>query len=1523
MSSIDKRIVQMEFNNQGFESGVSKTLGTLQKLNEKLKMKSSADGLDNINKSVNTLNKNGMLSLASGVETITQKFSTLGVIGTTALVNITNSAIDSAKKTAKALTIEPVMTGFQEYETKMGSIQTILTNTAHAGTKLSDVTKTLDELNLYADKTIYNFAEMTKNIGTFTAAGIDLETSTAAIKGIANLAAASGSSSAQASTAMYQLSQALAAGKVSLMDWNSVVNAGMGGKLFQDALIRTSQVLGTNAEGMIKKFGSFRESLTKGEWLTSEVLTETLKQLSGAYTEADLIAQGFSKSQAKEIVQLAKNAEQAATQVKTFTQLMDTMKESVQSGWSQSWEYIIGDKDQAAKFFTAISDGFNDIIEPSVKARNEMLKTWNEIGGRDDIISGLGTIVKSIGKGFGAIGDAWRDVFPAMTGEKLAEISKGFKELTDKFKMSDGTATKIRNTFKGLFSVIDFGKNIVVTLAKSLFPLTGLFGRIGDVVITATNGVGKFVSNINDAANKSGMFEKVSNGINGLFTKIGDIFNSTTKVIEEFFGYLSSLNFDKVFGMVGTAFQKVGDIIGKVADGISKAMGTINFDTLANIFKTGLSIKVLGAVKGVFEEMADVGESAKGMFANFSGMTTGVKEVLTETKNALQAYQDDLQTDKLIKIAGAIAILAGAMVVIASIDTSKLLPAIGGMTVLLAELTAMSLALMNGKGFGLFNGMAGVLMGIGASVLLLSTALKVLSDLGPQEIVNGIFGITASLGVMFAAVKLLKGDSKGLSKTSRGLIVFGAALHVMASAIKQLGSIDADAMGSGLFAIAVLLTELSLFLAAAKFGKLGVTDSVGILLLSSSLLVLSQAVKEFGSIDTDELIRGLASVGAVLLELSIFSKLGGGGLGLIATGAGLTVISAAMLVMSKAIDSIGRLSWEKIAKGMVSLSGALTILGVASKLLSGAKLVSVGVGMSVISASLLVLSKALDSLSGMSWEEIGRSLVTLAGALTVLSVAMLAMTGSLGGAAAMLAIAGALALLTPQLVILSKMNLTQVGIALAALGGAFTVLGLAGLALTPVVPTLIGLAGAITLLGIGSLAAGAGIAAFGTGLGLVGTAIGISGFAMIEFVRNLINLLPQLGTKAGEAMVTFATAIQEGAPAIITAIETLISGLLQAIGRLIPEIAQVAIDVIIALAEGLANGVPKLIESGIKMVLGILEGIAQNIGQLVTAGVDCVLNFINGVSDSLPKVIDSAVNLALNFIEGVADGLINNQARLETAIRKVIEAVIRTGVTVITGGIGGFIEGGKALIEGLIGGAKLLFPKTTKTVQDAIKAAKDGTKNVGTALRDAGKSLIEGLKNGIMDKAASVAEKARSVVEGAINAAKRALKINSPSRVFREIGQFTTEGFVVGLNRTAKTVIKPTENIANTAINTMGKSLRSINKLMDGEIDSTPVIAPVMDLSNVRDGARRLNGILTDKSVKIDSVTGTLASSIGKVQNGTDNSDIISALKDLKSSLSGNSGPSYTINGITYDDGSNVVNAVETLVRAAKIERRI
>ena len=223
-TTVDSRVVEMRFDNKQFESNVQTSMSTLDKLKQKLNLSGAAKGLDNIDKASKHLDMNG---LSRGVESVTAKFSALQVMGTTALVNITNSAVNAGKRMVSALTIDPVKDGLAEYETQINAVQTILANTSSKGTTLEQVNNALDELNHYADMTIYNFTEMTRNIGTFTAAGVDLNTSVAAIKGIANLAAVSGSTSQQASTAMYQLSQALAAGTVKLQDWNSVVNAGL------------------------------------------------------------------------------------------------------------------------------------------------------------------------------------------------------------------------------------------------------------------------------------------------------------------------------------------------------------------------------------------------------------------------------------------------------------------------------------------------------------------------------------------------------------------------------------------------------------------------------------------------------------------------------------------------------------------------------------------------------------------------------------------------------------------------------------------------------------------------------------------------------------------------------------------------------------------------------------------------------------------------------------------------------------------------------------------------------------------------------------------------------------------------------------------------------------------------------------------------------------------------------------------------------------------------------------------------
>ena len=340
-TQIEQRVVEMQFDNKQFEQNVSTTMSSLDKLKQSLNLSGAAKGLESVGTAAKGINLSGLTTAA---ETVSLKFNAMWTIADQALRDITNTAFYAGKRIVSALTIDPIKTGFAEYETQINSVQTILANTKSKGTTIEDVNSALDELNTYADKTIYNFTEMTKNIGRFTAAGVDLDTSVGAIKGIANLAAVSGSSSQQASAAMYQLSQALAAGKVNLMDWNSVVNAGMGGELFQNALKRTAEVMnGTDVDAIIKKCGSFRESLSKGDWLTTDVLSETLNQLSGAYSEADLLAKGYTKSQAKEILDLAKTAEGAATDVKTLTQLWDTLKESAQSGWAQTREIIVGD----------------------------------------------------------------------------------------------------------------------------------------------------------------------------------------------------------------------------------------------------------------------------------------------------------------------------------------------------------------------------------------------------------------------------------------------------------------------------------------------------------------------------------------------------------------------------------------------------------------------------------------------------------------------------------------------------------------------------------------------------------------------------------------------------------------------------------------------------------------------------------------------------------------------------------------------------------------------------------------------------------------------------------------------------------------------------------------------------------------------------------------------------------------------------------------------------------------------------
>lgn len=489
---IDDGIVRLKFDSDRFNNAIRTSLQSISNLKNALK-----SGFDNIGQHFS------LASINSSIQQVSEKFSAFGVMGMTVLQNLTNSAVEAGKKIVSALTIDPLKMGYQEYETQINAIQTILSNTRDKGTTMSDVTKALDELNHYADMTIYNFTEMTRNIGTFTAAGIDLDTSVSAIKGIANLAAVSGSNSEQASRAMYQLSQALSSGSLKLQDWNSVVNAGMGGQVFQDALKETARVHGIAIDDMIKQEGSFRETLKSG-WISKEILTETLAKFTGDLTEAELKSIGYTDEQIKKIIALGQDANDAATKVKTFTQLMDTLNEAMQSGWTKTWELLIGNFEEAREFLTEISDVLSKLIDESSTSRNTMLETWQKLGGRDGLLAGVKNLMYSMINISKTVKARMEQLIPPMTAEKLFSLTERFKKFTETLLNSTDKIRKTAESVKSLGDVKTKGLDKLNELGKN----SETFGKIKDTFTSIT-----------DKVSILGEFHKLTSSIFGILKK--------------------------------------------------------------------------------------------------------------------------------------------------------------------------------------------------------------------------------------------------------------------------------------------------------------------------------------------------------------------------------------------------------------------------------------------------------------------------------------------------------------------------------------------------------------------------------------------------------------------------------------------------------------------------------------------------------------------------------------------------------------------------------------------------------------------------------------------------------------------------------------------------------------------------------------------------------------------------------------------------------------------------------------------
>lgn len=1386
-TTIDERVVEMRFDNKQFESNVQTSLSTLDRLKKSLNLSGAAKGFDEIDSASKKVNMNG---LANAVESVRLKFSALEVMAVTALANITNSALNAGKRIVSALTIDPIKTGFQEYETQIGAVQTILANTQHEGTNLQQVNRALDELNTYADKTIYNFTEMTRNIGTFTAAGVNLQTSVDSIKGIANLAAVSGSTSQQASTAMYQLSQALAAGKVSLMDWNSVVNAGMGGKVFQDALVRTSELLGTGAKNAINMYGSFRESLTKGEWLTTEVLTETLKQFAGAYSEADLIQQGFSESQAKEIAQMAKTAEEAATKVKTFTQLWDTLKESAQSGWTETWEILIGDFEEAKDLLSEVSETIGNVIGEAAQARNDLLSGglssgWKQLlnqgiadeagyiesiqevarksgdafdkmvadsdnfsdalkkglqegvissetlsdavhnlrdkmtgmsqeerkaagytsemveqiekldeglkngsvsmdeftekilkpSGRENLIQSIWNAAKGLMSVIAPIKEAFRDIFPPMTSEQLYAFTEALRNLTERMKLSETTSENLKRTFKGLFAVLDIIKQAVTAVFNAVGSLLGGVGDLGAGILGVTGTFGDWLVKLDEFIKQGDVFNKVLGTIVSVIKTVATAIRDFVKVVAEKIAFPGFELFHSLLERLHARMSQIGDAAGGMKSSVSSAFEAMG-NALANCQFMQLLQAIWDAVKaisgGIADAMGKVGSSLIDSIGNadFSGVIDllngisfgaiavgitkfvgaikeqldsigSIKEsfisILDSVRGCFEAYQSQLQAGTLLKIASAIAILVASLVALSLIDSAKLSASLGAITVLFADLMA-SMAIFN-KISGMASGVirsTTAMLAISTAVLILASALKKLGDLDAKQLATGLTGVVGLTATMIVAAKSLSKGGPTIIKGASQMVIFAAAIKVLASACEDLSALDWEGLAKGLVGVGVLLAEVSLFMNTAKFSGQSVTTATGIVILSGAIKILASACEDFAQMNWGEIGRGLTSIGIVLAEIVAFTRLTGNAQHVIATSAALIGIGAAMKILAAAVKDFSAMNWSELAVGLVGMAGALAAVTIAVNLMPK-NMIAIGTGLIAVSTALLIMASALENMGGMEWNEIAKGLVALGGSLGIMAVGLRAMTGTLSGSAAMLVAASALAILTPVLSILGAMSWTAIVKGLVSLAGAFTVIGVAGAVLTPLVPTILGLSGALALIGVAVLGVGAGLLAAGTGLSAIAvgfTALAAAGTAgatavvasLTVIITGIADLIPAIVAKIGEAIVEFCKVIASSAGEIGNAVKEVVLTLVDVLVECVPAIADGALKLIAGVLEALVQYTPQIVDSLFQFLIGVLEGIARNLPGLIQAAIDVLMAFFAGIVDAL-RGIDTATLL--------------------------------------------------------------------------------------------------------------------------------------------------------------------------------------------------------------------------------------------------------------------------------------------------------
>ena len=607
---IDDKIVRLEFDNSKFESNVKTSMTTLEKLKSALKFNGAADSMNEVNQAVKNVDFQPM---SNGLTSVTEKFSVWEAIAFSAIQRVTNKVMDLGERMVSSLTIDQVTEGWSKYNTMNESVATIM---AATGDSMEDVEAQLDRLMWFADETSYSFTDMTTSLGKFTSAGLGAEESVTALQGIASWAAVSGVNASRASSAYYNLSQAIGMGYLGAQDWNSLSNLNMTTREFCDTLIDTAVELGTVervGEDAFKVLANGKEYATtdvksslSDRWVTTDVMMAAFEKY-GEYADAvyeisdayDTCAEAMEHLEV-DGMELGEKAFKAAQEAKTLSDAIDATKDAVSSGWLETFELIFGNYEEAKELWTDVCNYMWDIFASGAEDRNDyvekvMSSPWDtvskavEIAGVETedfqkalieqgklVNSELETEIENAGGFVDSLEDGW------LTAEMVKTVIDNYASLDD---ASDDMKTLSELLEDDNSELANLTRNMAQVSGRTQFVQT--LYNILEAIINIKNAALDGFSSVFHGISSSGMYDiltKIRNFTDEWFEEIEKEDGTTERVIKHYDIIV------KIFQAVAAVFNIVNVVVGAFVKTIIGLLGvTENLTSSNTLLLNGIS----------------------------------------------------------------------------------------------------------------------------------------------------------------------------------------------------------------------------------------------------------------------------------------------------------------------------------------------------------------------------------------------------------------------------------------------------------------------------------------------------------------------------------------------------------------------------------------------------------------------------------------------------------------------------------------------------------------------------------------------------------------------------------------------------------------------------------------------------------------------------------------------------------------------------------------------------------------------